>query len=216
MGNEEVVEIPGTLLKDQQLKGKKYEPGSEWVYQSYLSPLSKKAADQGKKLALYLLLEHTPEIMCPMLSGFMDEGLMPPGLVLFVNPGLVQPTLPGGNPRGMRTEEFDEFSREFPDLLIEEMIPDAVKKMNVVIDPNPDMHFITGGSSGGTMAWNAVWFRTDYFRRTFLSSPTFAAERGGDEVLTLVRKTETKPIKIYMTAGEEEPAGVDGSSLYCA
>jgi len=213
---EQVAEIPGKLLKDQIYTGKVFEPGTKWIYHTYLAPAALALKRREKPMALYVLLEHTAEVMSPMLSNFMDEGLMPPGLVLYAYPGVLEPAQPDGEARNMRTEEFDEFSREFPDLLVEELIPEAVKLTGVTLDPSPDMHFITGGSSGGTMAWNAVWFRTDYFRRTFLSSPTFAAERGGDETLTLVRKTETKPIRIYMTAGTEEPAGVDGSSLYCA
>ena len=211
--SEETVVIPGTLQKDLTYTGKKYEPGTKFTYHTYLAPAALKS---GKNLALYVLLEHTPEIVCPFLSAFMDEGLMPPGLVLFFYPGILEPTLPKGLPRGMRTEEFDEYNRDFSDFMVEELIPHAAKTAGAVLDQSPDMHFITGGSSGGTLAWNAVWFRNDYFRRAFLSSPTFAAERGGEETLTIVRKSEARPIRIYMTAGTEEPAGVDGSSLYAA
>lgn len=210
---EETVEIPGVLLKDRVYEGKKFEPGTKFIYHCYVAPAARNAS---RKLALYVLLEYTPEIMCPMFSSFMDEGLIPPGFVVFLYPGTLEPTLRGGQPRNMRTEEFDEYSRDFPDCMAEELIPEAVKTAGVELDPSPDMHFISGGSSGGTLAWNAVWFRNDYFRRTFLSSPTFAAERGGEETLTIVRKAETRPIRIYMTAGTEEPAGVDGSSLYAA
>ncbi|MBO4344148.1 MAG: hypothetical protein J5833_00235, partial [Victivallales bacterium] len=63
---------------------------------------------------------------------------------------------------------------------------------------------------------NAVWFRNDYFRRAFLSSPTFSAMRGGEEPMVLVRKTEPRPIKLYITCGTEEPDYFFGSSLYAA
>lgn len=201
------------LIADQILYGKKYEPGVKFSYSTCLPPFANRF---NGKLALYLMLEHTPEIMCPILSGLMEEGVMPPGLIIFAASGILEPTLAGGEPRGMRTLELDEFSRNFSDFLVEELIPDALRISGAKLDPSPDMHFVAGASSGGTLAWNLVWFRNDSFRRAYLSSPTFAAERGGETILTLVRKTETRPIRLYMTAGTEEPAGVDGSSLYAA
>ena len=50
----------------------------------------------------------------------------------------------------------------------------------------------------------------------FLSSPTFSAMRGGEEAMVIARKTETKPIKLYITCGTEEPDYYFGSSLQAA
>jgi len=211
--DEQVVEIPG-LQTDLTYTGKKYAPGSTRQFHIYLPPEAAELEKDG--LAVYVLLEHTPSVMCPIVLGLMKEGIMPYGIVLFLYSGILQPTLPDGEPRGLRTEEFDENSRTFSDFIVEEMIPEAVRLTGAKIHPSPDMHFITGGSSGGILAWYACWFRNDYFRRSFLSSPTFAAERGGEEVLTIVRKSEARPIRMYMTSGSEEPDGVDGSSLYAS
>ena len=60
------------LIADQILYGKKYEPGVKFSYSTCLPPFANRF---NGKLALYLMLEHTPEIMCPFLSAFMDEVL---------------------------------------------------------------------------------------------------------------------------------------------
>ena len=96
------------LIADQILYGKKYEPGVKFSYSTCLPLFANRF---NGKLALYLMLEHTPEIMCPILSGLMEEGVMPPGLIIFAASGILEPTLAGGEPRGMRTLELDEFSR---------------------------------------------------------------------------------------------------------
>ena len=116
----------------------------------------------------------------------------------------------------MRAEEFDQYGPEFTNFMVEELIPEACRIAGENLSGNPDLHFICGGSSGGLAAWNAVWFRNDYFRRAFLSSPTFSAMRGGEEAMVIARKTETKPIKLYITSGTEEPDYFFGSSLIAA
>ena len=213
MSEEKKTEIPGKL-KNGVCTGRIHEPGSRVNYQIYQPEGLKENCPEGK--ALYVMLEHNASVMGPMLGQFMKEGLIPWGYVLFCESGVLPPSLPGGTRRGMRAEELDQYGPGFTDFLIEELIPEALRSVNGKLDPSPDMHFITGGSSGGMAAWNAVWFRNDFFRRAFLSSPTFSAMRGGEEPMVLVRKTEPRPIRLYLTSGTEEPDYFFGSSLYAA
>ncbi len=166
--------------------------------------------------ALYIMLEHNGEAIGPLMDQLAAENIIPEGLILFVNPGILPATIEGGVDRPMRTAEFDQFGREFSDFLVEELIPQAEALAGIKVSPCPDMHMIAGGSSGGMCAWNAVWFRNDYFRRAFLSSPTFSAMRGGEEAMVLARKCETRPIRIYMSTGTVEPDYFFGSSFYAA
>ncbi len=201
----------GHLSETFYLSGKKFERGSIVPYRTYLPP----GAEQQSGLAVYVMLEASPEIL-PAMDDFIAEKIMPPGLFLLVNPGQLPASRPDGFPRGMRAEEFDQNGREFADFLVEELIPDAASRTGAQLSDSPDMHFITGGSSGGNCAWNAVWYRNDYFRLTFLSSPTFSAMRGGEEPMVLLRKTESRPIRIYLTVGTLEPDYYFGSSFYAA
>ena len=158
-------------FRDCRIVGKNYERGSAFVFDVHAAN-SPVAAEPS---ALYVLLERKIDVFVPMLTGFMEEGLIPWGLIIFCPCGWLNPSLPGGTPRRMRAEEFDQLGSEFSDFLIEELIPEACRLTGTKLSSSPDMHFIHGSSSGGMAAWNAVWFRNDYFRRAFLSSPTFSS-----------------------------------------
>ena len=194
------------------LTGKNYECGTSFLFDIQII----NAYDGNKDMALYVLLEHNFDTMTVLLRDLMDEGLIPYGMLLFVNPGHMMPSLPDAASRRMRAAEFDQYGPEFTNLLVEEMIPEACRISGETLSAQPDMHFIAGGSSGGMAAWNAVWFRNDFFRRAFLCSPTFSAMRGGEEAMVIARKAETKPIKLYITTGTEEPDYFFGSSLLAA
>ena len=63
---------------------------------------------------------------------------------------------------------------------------------------------IGGSSSGAICAFNAAWERPDIFRRVYSSVGSFTNLRGGSVYPSLVRKTEPKPIRVYMadTSGD--------------
>ena len=191
--------------------GKLYEVGTRVPYRVYVTDKTDAA-----NAAVYIMLEYNADQIAPLLNTFVNEGIMPGGLVLFVNPGTLNATLPGGSNRYMRAEEFDEYGPEFINLIVEEMIPEAATLAKVKISTNPDMHFFTGGSSGGMSTWNALWFRNDFFHRGFLSSPTFSAMRGGEEPMVLVRKCETRPMRFYLSVGTREPDYFFGDSYNVA
>jgi len=202
----------GRTLFGLECIGHTFEPGTRFGYSIHIP----RHASGNTELALYVLLECGIKDISPILESFIDEDIMPAGMFLSLGAGTLRATQSGGANRGMRAEEFDQYGREFPDFLVEELIPAAAKAAGVTLSASPDMHLITGGSSGGMCAWNAAWFRNDYFRRVFLSSPTFSAIRGGEEPMVLLRKMESRPIRIYMTVGTKEPDYYFGSSYYAA
>ncbi|MBQ3048561.1 MAG: hypothetical protein IJC94_01270 [Oscillospiraceae bacterium] len=115
----------------------------------------------------------------------------------------------------MRLNNYDFYSPDFVNFIIDELIPYATEKFSLNISDNPDMHMISGGSSGGIAAWNGVWFRNDYFRRVYMSTPTFSAIARGNMAPVQIRLFETKPIRAYIDWSEFEPDDIFGSS-YCA
>ncbi len=74
------------------------------------------------------------------------------------------------------------------------------------------MHMTSGGSSGGFCAFNACWYRNDYFRRAYLASPTFHALAGADEFLSYAARCEPRPIRVYLTFDEFEPVVFSGNN----
>ncbi|MBQ6087777.1 MAG: hypothetical protein IJK96_06950 [Bacteroidales bacterium] len=193
-------------------EGVHHEPGTKVPYNWYVSP---GASAEGN--AVYVILEvGGDKAFREMLDRMTGEKVIPEGLFIFSGYGKLEPTIEGGSERMMRLEEFDQNGPEFASFIIEDLIPDAAAHAGTDISPDPDLHFIAGASSGGLMAWNALWYRNDYFRRGFLSSPTFSSIRGGEEIMTLVRKTEPKPIRAYITVGTVEPDYYFGDSFLVA
>ena len=203
----------GRSVTDVLVDARRYYPGSQFEYCAWAPD------DVRTNAAVYVILEHAckADRLRPAIFGMMADGRVPPGIVVIWHGG--------GLPRGpkkdqpgrlMRASQLDQPGTEFPNLLVEEVVPDAARRLGVTIHPSPDFHFITGGSSGGLAAWNAAWFRNDFFHRTYLSSPTFSAMRGGEEPMTIVRKCETRPLRIYMTVGTVEPDYYFGDSFLVA
>lgn len=202
--------LKGSLSPNLKCTGEKYETGTVVPYSYYLSPLAKQDS-----CAVYVLLE-MDKSFSSVLEPMFQEKLIPEGIVIYVNPGTLEYQGDKDRSRWLRAEEFDQNGPEFCNLIIEEMIPAAVRDAGVVISKDPDKHFIHGGSSGGYLCWNALWYRNDFFHRGFLSSPTFSAMRGGEEPMVLVRKTEPRPIRAFITAGTVEPDYFFGDSFYAA
>ncbi len=73
---------------------------------------------------------------------------------------------------------------------------------------DPEMRAIGGSSSGAICAFTAAWERPDVFRKVYSSVGSFTNLRGGNIYPALVRKTEPKPIRVYMadTSGDIDNA----------
>ncbi|MBE6608027.1 MAG: hypothetical protein E7633_05695 [Ruminococcaceae bacterium] len=189
-------------------EGKNLKKGSLLNYVLYTSSLY----DKSKPAAFCLTFDGLNTEQVSALEYLAHEGEMPPFVALGVFPGRVEPTLDGGIARNMRKEEYDVADREFPDFLVDELIPEILAKHGIKISDSPDLHMISGGSSGGIAAWTGAWYRNDFFRRAFISSPSFLAMGMGEDIPFLVKKLEARPIKICLTLGEHEPDDYFGSS----
>lgn len=203
-------DLKGFISDDLKFTGEKYESASVVPYSFYVSP----NAGQDS-CAVYVLLS-MKKSFSSVLEPMFQEKLIPEGIVVYVNPGTLEYQGDKDKSRWMRAEEYDQNGPEFCNLIIEEIIPSVAKEAGVVLSKDPDKHFIHGGSSGGYLSWNALWYRNDYFHRGFLSSPTFSAIRGGEEPMVLARKTEPRPIKAFITVGTIEPDYYFGDSFYAA
>lgn len=198
------------LVKPVRVTCERYESGTVFDVRCWAS---EGATDGGS--AVYVFLEWQVDAVTNVLQGLMLNRRIPPGVALSLDSGWLPPTN-GGQVRKMRAEEFDQPGTEFPSALIGEIIPAAERALGVKAAPSPDLHFIAGASSGGIAAWNACWFRNDWFRRAYCNSPTFSNMRGGDQLLSLVRKCETRPIRAYVTCGTDEPDYFFGDSYLAA
>ena len=140
-----------------------------------------------------------------VMDNLIATGEMPVTIGVFVNPGIVydqsQEVV-----RYNRCKEFDSTDDTFARFLetevlprVEGMLTEQGKTISLSQDPND--RCITGASSGGIAAFSVAWHRPDLFSRVYTSVGTFVAMRGGNNYPAIVRKTEPKPLRIYMQDG---------------
>ena len=75
---------------------------------------------------------------------------------------------------------------------------------NYNITTERDGRAIAGASSGAICAFTAAWERPDAFSKVFSTIGTYVGLRGGNDYPTLVRKTEPKPIRVFLQDGSND------------
>ena len=210
-GDDKYAETSNAKEKDEKVAfvAKVHEVGLPLKYSAYVIKGTDKA-----NAPVYVMMEYEKPDTAPMFEEFAAEGLIPPGLMVFVSNDSLMPTMKGGFPRYMRGEAFGRVGRGFPCVLIDELIPAAAKQCGVTVSADPDLHFISGSSAGGGATLNAVWYRNDYFHRAYAASPYVDSGRGAEDLLRLIRMTETKPLRIYLTTGDKEPDRTAGDLFW--
>ena len=140
-----------------------------------------------------------------VLDNLIASGEMPVTIGVFINPGVVYDE-DRNVVRYNRCKEFDSTDDNWAQFIEQEVLPQvrALKTKNgqaINISSDPNDCAITGASSGGIAAFTAAWNRPDMFSRVYTTVGTFVAMRGGHEYPAIVRKTEPKPLRIYMQDG---------------
>ncbi len=137
-----------------------------------------------------------------VFDNLIARGDMPPTIAVFINPGNDPSKQTQKGKQSNRGFEYDSLGDRYVRFLLEEILPEVEKKYRISSDP--EMRAIGGSSSGAICAFTAAWERTDQFRKVYSSVGSFTNLRGGNVYPSLVRKTEPKPIRIYMadTSGD--------------
>ena len=139
-----------------------------------------------------------------VFDNLIHKGDMPVTVGLFINPGVLPAANKNAEARYNRSFEYDSMGDRYARFLIEEMIPLLITEHRLNMSPDPDDRAICGSSSGGIAAFGAAWERPDAFRRVFTTIGTYVGLRGGNEYPTLIRKTEPKPLRIFLQDGEND------------
>lgn len=128
---------------------------------------------------------------------------MPVTIGVFINPGN-NPAAKSKQKYSNRSPEYDTVSDTYSKFLLEEVLPEVKKRYELKITDDPEGRAIAGGSSGGICAFSVAWFRPDSFHKVFSYVGSFTNIRHGDQYPQLVRKSEKKPIRIYMQDGTND------------
>lgn len=139
-----------------------------------------------------------------VLDSLIHNGLMPPTIALFINPGQRPPRAdegkapPNPNLPLNRRFEYDNVTETYPRFLLEEIIPEV--KTHVNLSDSPSDWAIVGNSSGATCAFNTAWRHPDTFGKVILHNSSFVDLLGGDVIIDWVREQPVKPLRISVTS----------------
>ena len=136
------------------------------------------------------------------LDSLINQKAIPVMIGVFVDHGTVPATGTDNYPRYNRCFEYDALGDRYARFLLDELLPEVERSYNISKDPND--RSIAGASSGAICAFNVAWERPDQFRRVLSTIGTYVGLRGGDEFATLVRKTEPKPIRVFLEDGTKD------------
>lgn len=201
---QRVAGVPTGKVTSHQFSGSKVFPGTERDYFVYVPAQYK--ADQPAALMVFqdgkkYVGEQGQWRVPTVFDNLIHQGAMPVTIALCINPGVV-PGGEGAQDRFNRSLEYDTVSDRYSQFVVDEMLPLLRKSYNITDDPN--LRGIGGSSSGAIAAFGVAWHRPDQFRRVFSTVGTFVGLRGGNEYPTLIRKTEPKPIRVFLQDGRND------------
>src|SRR5581483_3340301 len=124
---------------------------------------------------------------------------MPVTIAIMIEPGIVPAASANALPRFNRSFEYDTPDDRYARFLLEEILPEVGKRYNLTREAGG--RAICGASSGGICAFTAAWQRPDQFSRVISFIGSFTDLRGGNTYPSLIRKTEPKPIRVFMQDG---------------
>lgn len=144
-----------------------------------------------------------------VFDNLIHKKKMPVTIGIFLPPGVVPPAKPGSpEARRQRSFEYDTLSDQYATFLEKEILPEVAKKYNLRKDAAG--RAICGISSGGICAFTVAWQRPDLFSKVLSHVGSFTNIRGGDAYPGIIRKTEKKPIRVFLQDGENDLDNLHG------
>lgn len=204
--------VPKGAVSQHRFDSSKVFPGTErdyWIYEPAQYDAERPACvmvfQDGKGYVSANGHSRVPVVF----DNLIHRGEMPVTIGVFINPGVVPAAKPGGKPRKNRSFEYDSLGDRYARFLLEEILPEVEKSYNLTDDPGG--RAIAGISSGGICAWTVAWQRPDRFSKVISYVGSFTNIRGGHVYPALIRKTEPKPIRVFLQDGVNDLDNLHGS-----
>jgi len=137
-----------------------------------------------------------------VFDNLINRHEMPVTIGIFINPGVLPALSSDQQNRYNRSFEYDALGDRYARFLLEEILPEVGKSYNLSTDPND--RAVSGLSSGGIAAFTAAWNRPDAFHRVLCFIGSFTNLRGGQIYASLIRKTEPKPLRVFLQDGTHD------------
>jgi gluconolactonase len=207
-GNADPALPHGEILKGT-ISDTAFYPGTENDFQVYVPA----QYDPAKPACLLVKLDGLGDYEANVLDHLIAKKEVPVMIGVGISPGQVFRDPPGTPNRRLvrfnRDFQYDSTNDRFVNFVLKDLLPrvETMKTANgraIQLSQNPDDRMAMGTSSGGIGTFTFAWQRPDQFHRVFDSIGTFVSMRGGHEYPALVRKTEPKPIRIFLEDGSND------------
>jgi enterochelin esterase-like enzyme len=154
-----------------------------------------------------------------VLDNLIYRREIPVMLSVFINPGRT-PEQPEPTPRNWgdrdtnRPTEYNSLDDRYARVIVDELMPVLYKQYNISKDP--ERHGIGGASSGAIAAFTVAWQRPNDFRKVLSIVGSFVnlGDRGGDTYADIVRKSEKKPLRVFLQDGRNDNRGTGRGGGY--
>ncbi|MDE3149163.1 MAG: SMP-30/gluconolactonase/LRE family protein [Acidobacteriota bacterium] len=195
--------VPKGTVTKYILKPGKFYPGTPHHFAVYVPA----QYDASKPTPFMIFLDGSGAlgngVRVPVVfDNLIAKHEIPPMIGIFIDPGILPAVSDKDQNRYERIFEYDSLSGRFAQFLLEELIPEVAKKYN--LSKNPDDRGLSGVSTGAVGAFMTAWNRPDQFHRVLSFIGTYVAMKGADSLPALVRKTEPKPIRVFMQDGTND------------
>ncbi|PYR59480.1 MAG: gluconolactonase [Acidobacteria bacterium] len=196
----------GDVIKGEFDRSQVY-PGTWREYWVYIP----KQLDRSKPAPVMVFQDGLQYNAPVVFDNLIHQKALPPLVGVFVMHGRVKAPSADALDRMNRSFEYDAVSEDYARFLIDELLPYVSKTHGVTLSTDPNDRGIAGNSSGAIAAFVAAWQRPDGFRRVFSAIGTYVGLRGGNTLPVMIRKTEPKPIRIFLQDGRNDLNNYTGS-----
>ena len=195
--------VPKGVVTKYALEPGQFYPGTAHNYSLYVPA----QYDSAKPTPFMIFLDGSGflrdnERAPVVLDNLIAKRDLPALIGIFVDPGVLPTISSEAQNRFERVFEYDSLSDRYSRFLLKELVPAVAKKYNLSKDAND--HAISGVSTGAVGAFMAAWNRPDQFHRVLSFIGTYVAMKGADALPALIRKTEPKPIRIFLQDGKND------------
>ncbi len=207
-------DVPHGEVKKAVLEDSKIFPGTTHDYWVYVP----KQYD-GKKPACLMVIFDGGGYQKPdggtratvVFDNLIAKKEMPVTIGVFVNPGTIKAAAAPAKDRSNRSYEYDSTGDLNARFVLEELLPEATKGLNITPDPNG--HAVAGASSGGIAAFTVAWEKPEYFHKVVSWIGSFTNIREGYVYPALIRKSKTapKPLRVFLQDGTNDLDNLHGN-----
>jgi gluconolactonase len=194
--------VPHGEFVEGTITDSKIYPGTENAFKVYVPA----QYDPAKPACLLVRLDGLGKTEPTVFDNLIAKGQMPVTIAVGLSSGTVWKTRGTEAYRWNRSYEFDSTDGNFPRFVIDELLP-RVESLStpagrpIRLSHDAKDRAVMGASTGGIGSFTLAWERPDSFSRVYSMIGTFVSMRGGNDYPAIVRKTEPKPIRVFLEDG---------------